>query len=360
MSIEMAATAASRQEPAGDRSNRAFEQLAEPLRRELRVHCYRMLGSLHEAEDAVQEAYLRAWRSFKSFDGSGPFRAWLYRIATNACLDTLASRKHAKRLMPDQRAAATAEMPDGTPATDVAWLEPYPDSELEGIADDAPNPEARYTSRQAVQLAFVAVIQQLPPRQRAVLLLCDVLGWSGAEAATLLGGSVASVNSALQRSRETLAKRYPDRRAPTGLAPNAAQQELLDRYMLAWERLDLDNFASILKEDAMYTMPPLPQWYAGREAIRTFFEWAWKLYGGFLMVPTAANRQPAFAAYSRPGTDGPWAAHSIQVLSLEQDNIASLTLFAKPDGPRLFDAFGLPLTLTDAASAELLARSKRF
>src|SRR5215831_2482259 len=213
MSIGMSSAEPSRQGQVPERSNRAFEQLAEPFRRELKVHCYRMLGSLHEAEDAVQETYLRAWRSFGSFNGRGSFRAWLYRIATNACLDALASRKHAQRLLPDQRAPATAEMPDGTPATDVAWLDPYPDSDLEGIADDAPNPEARYTSRQAVQLAFVAVIQQLPPRQRAVLLLCDVLGWSAAEAATLLGGSTASVNSALQRSRETLAKRYPDGRS---------------------------------------------------------------------------------------------------------------------------------------------------
>jgi RNA polymerase sigma-70 factor, ECF subfamily len=209
MSIAMATAEPSPQEQASERTNQAFVRLAEPLRRELKLHCYRMLGSLHEAEDALQETYLRAWRSFDSFDGRGSFRAWLYRIATNVCLDALASRKHVQRLLPDQRAPATAEMPDGTPATDVAWLDPYPDSDLEGIADDAPNPETRYTSRQAVQLAFVAVIQQLPPRQRAVLLLCDVLGWSAAEAATLLGGSTASVNSALQRSRETLATLPP-------------------------------------------------------------------------------------------------------------------------------------------------------
>jgi RNA polymerase sigma-70 factor (ECF subfamily) len=342
------------QEQASVRSNRAFEQVAEPFRRELKVHCYRMLGSLHEAEDAVQETYLRAWRSFGSFDGRGSFRAWLYRIATNACLDALASRKHAQRFLPDQRAPATAEMPDGTPATDVAWLEPFPDSNLEGIADDEPNPEARYTSREAVQLAFVAVIQQLPPRQRAVLLLCDVLGWSAAEAATLLGGSTASVNSALQRSRETLAKRYPDGQPPAALPPNHAQQELLGRYLQAWEGLDLDSFVSLLKEDATYTMPPLPQWYAGREAIGSFFGWAWKLYGGFRLVPTAANRQPAFAAYSRTGAGAPWAAHSIHLLSLEQDAISTLTLFAKPDGPRLFHIFGLPLILPDAASGVLL------
>src|SRR6266446_4435927 len=246
MSIEMAATAASRQEPAGDRSNRAFEQLAEPFRRELKVHCYRMLGSLHEAEDAVQETYLRAWRSFESFDGRGSFRAWLYRIATNACLDALASRKHAHRLLPDQRAPATTEMPDGTPATDVAWLEPYPDADLEGIADDAPNPEAKYTSRQAVQLAFVAVIQQLPPRQRAVLLLCDVLGWSAAEAAALLGGSIASVNSALQRSRETLARHHAAGRPPADAPTDPGQKKLLGRYVQAWEALDLEGFVSLL------------------------------------------------------------------------------------------------------------------
>jgi RNA polymerase sigma-70 factor (ECF subfamily) len=341
----MTATQSSPEEHASPRARRAFTQLAEPLRREIKVHCYRMLGSLHDAEDLVQETYLRAWRSFDSFDGRGSFRAWLYRIATNACLGALAGRKHAQRVLPDQRAPATAEMPDGMPATDVAWLEPYPDSNLEGIADQAPNPEARYMSGEAVQLAFVAVIQQLPPRQRAALLLCEVLRWSAAEAASLLGGSTASVNSALQRSRETLAKRYPDGRPALALPPNRAQQELLGRYLQAWERRDLDGFVSLLKEEAIYTMPPLPQWYAGRDAIRTFFGWAWKPYGGFRLVATAANRQPAFAAYSRMGAEAPWAAHSIHVLSLERDRISTLTLFAKPAGPQLFGAFGLPLIL---------------
>jgi RNA polymerase sigma-70 factor, ECF subfamily len=334
-------------------SSQTFEQLAEPFRRELKLHCYRMLGSLHESEDAVQETYLRAWRSFGGFDGRGAFRGWLYRIATNVCLDALASRKNARRFLPDQRAPATAEMPDGTPATDVAWLEPYPNSNLEGIADDAPNPEARYTSREAVQLAFVAVIQQLPPRQRAVLLLCDVLGWSAAETASLLGGTAASINSTLQRGRETLAKAYPDGRPRMVLRPGGEQQGLLDRYLQAWERLDLDGFVSLLKEDATYTMPPLPQWYTGRPAIGTFFGWAWKLYAGFRLVPTAANRQPAFAAYSRTEVGAPWNAHSIQVLALEQDSISTLILFAKPDGPRLFSAFGLPFVLPDTYGVQL-------
>ena len=155
MSIAVTATEPSHQEPASQRSNQVFERLAEPFRRELKLHCYRMLGSLHEAEDAVQETYLRAWRNFDSFEGHGSFRAWLYRIATNACFNALAGRKNAQRLLPDQQAPATVQMPDGTPAADVAWLEPYPDSNLEGIADEAPSPEARYASREAVQLAFV-------------------------------------------------------------------------------------------------------------------------------------------------------------------------------------------------------------
>src|SRR5215470_14200844 len=197
----MTAAETPHQEQVSRRTNQAFERLAEPFRRELKLHCYRMLGSMHEAEDLVQEAYLRAWRSFDSFEGRGSFRAWLYQIATNACLNALESRRSMQRWLPDQRAPASSEMPDGIAAPDVAWLEPYPDSYLEGIADDAANPEARYASREAVQLAFVAAIQELPPRQRAALLLCDVLGWAAHETATLLGGSTASINSILQRAR---------------------------------------------------------------------------------------------------------------------------------------------------------------
>ncbi len=328
--------------PAAETSH-AFERLAEPFRREVEVHCYRMMGSLHEAEDLVQETYLRAWRSFGSFEG-GSLRAWLYRIATNACLNALESRKHAQRSLPDQLGPASATMPPGAPATDVAWLEPYPDSSLEGIADAAPTPEARISSRESVQLAFVAAIQQLPPRQRAALLLCDVLGWSAAEAATLLDSSTASVNSALQRARETLSRRFPDGRPPEASPPSAEQQQLLERYLHAWETHDADGLGMLLKDDASVVMPPWLEWYVGRETIRSFFAAQWKTCGGLRLLPTAANGQPAFAVYER-GADGRFAAHSIQVLTLARDAISTMTVFVEP---RLVSAFGLPPVLPGA------------
>jgi RNA polymerase sigma-70 factor, ECF subfamily len=285
----MASAEASRQDQGSERTSKTFEELAEPFRRELKLHCYRMLGSLHEAEDLVQETYLRAWRSFDSFEG-GSFRAWLYRIATNACLNALVVRKNMQRLLPDQQApaAATFEMPEGAPPADIPWLEPYPDSNLEGIADIAPNPAARYASHEAVQLAFVTAIQQLAPRQRAVLLLCDVLGWTAPEAATLLASSTASISSALQRAREKLAKLYPEGRPSVALSPNTTERELLDRYLRAWESNDLDGLVALLKEDATYTMPPWQQWYAGRDAMRSFFALVWQ------DLPASASPTPTF------------------------------------------------------------------
>ena len=345
MSLVMNAPEPSRSQPPPASAQREFEQLADPLRRELKVHCYRMLGSVHEAEDLVQETLLRAWRGFDTFDAGGSFRAWLYRIATNACLTELESRKRAQRLLPDQIGPAATAMPAGGPAADVAWLEPYPDSGLFGVADEAGNPEARYSSREAVQLAFVAAIQQLPPRQRAALLLCDVLGWAAAEAATLLGGSTASINSALQRSRATLARSYPEGRTRAAAAPDSAQQELLGRYLAAWEGHDLEGFVALLKEDASVVMPPWREWYAGRDAIRSFFSAAWKACGGLRLVPTAANGQPAFAVYEYAAADRRWHAHSMQVLTLEGAAVAALTLFLEP---RLVQAFGHPLTLAGA------------
>lgn len=326
------------------RPSEPFERLAAPLRREMKLHCYRMLGSMHDAEDLVQETYLRAWRGFDGFEG-GSFRAWLYRIATNACLNALDARKSAQRLLPDQMGAPVTGMPEGAPATEIAWLDPYPDSQIEGIADDRPNPEARYATREAVQLAFVAAIQQLPPRQRVALLLCDVLGWAATETATLLGGSTASVNSALQRARETLAKRYPEGRPAAMSPPSATQKDLLDRYLRAWEGHDLDGFVALLKEDATFTMPPWLQWYAGRAAIRAFFAIAWQSCRGMRVIPAAANGQPAFAVYARTDADPRFTANGIHVLTLEHERISAMTIFLEP---RLFEAFGLPLVLDES------------
>ncbi len=329
--------------------NEEFGRLAEPFRRELQVHCYRMLGSVHEAEDLVQETYMRAWRSFDTFKNveGGSFRAWLYRIATNACLNSLASRKDPQRFLPNQLGAANLRMPS-SPATDVAWLEPYPNAGLEGIGDKTMNPEARYAAREAVQLAFVAAIQLLPARQRAVLLLCDVLGWAAAEAATLLESSTASINSALQRARDTLAKHYPGDRPQATTLSNPVQQKLLDRYLDAWQRHNVSGFVALLKEDATVVMPPWREWFVGRDNIGSFFGMAWKTCNGLRLVPTGANGQPAFAVYElSSGPDARWAAHSIHVLSVDQDEISTITMFVPPTGPDLFKAFGLPLIHPD-------------
>jgi RNA polymerase sigma-70 factor (ECF subfamily) len=321
---------------------KAFQRLAEPFRRELKLHCYRMLGSLSDAEDLVQETFVRAWRGLDEFEGRGQFRGWLYRIATNACLNALASRASARRVLPESQGPPSDRMPALEPASEIAWLEPYPDLGLEGIADTAQGPDARYELRETVQLAFVAVIRHLPPRQRAVLLLCDVMGWSANETARLVEASAASVNSALQRARATLAKRFPSGRPEFQPAPDDRQRGLLDRYMRAWEGSDLDKFVALLREDAVYSMPPWRDWYRGREAIRAFFGWAWRSYGGFRLIPTSANLQPAFAVYSRAKTGSEWRAHSIQLLALQDDSVAALTVFKDP---KLFDPFALRAVL---------------
>jgi RNA polymerase sigma-70 factor (ECF subfamily) len=348
-------------EPGHLGEQQAFERLAEPFRREIKLHCYRMLGSFHEADDLVQETYLRAWRSFSSFDAGGPdergaFRAWLYRIATNASLNALEGRKHQQRYLPDQLGPSGPPRLEGGPALDVAWLEPYPDADLpsgpvvERFADHRPNPEARYNARESVQLAFVAAIQKLPPRQRAALMLCDVLGWPSAEAANLLDGSTASINSALQRARESLAHGYSDRRPPLESQATPAQQKLLGRYLQAWEHHDVNGFVALLKEDATAVMPPWLQWFAGRDVIGTFFAAAWEACEGLHLVPTSANGQPAFAIYEFSAADKRWNSHSIHVLTLEKDAISAITLFLNPN---LFHDFGLPQFLPDHLNSGL-------
>ncbi|TIN40865.1 MAG: sigma-70 family RNA polymerase sigma factor [Mesorhizobium sp.] len=320
----------------------AFEQFTAAHRRELKLHCYRMMGSLHEADDLVQDTLLRAWRARSEFDGRGSVRGWLYTIATNSCLNALKARSRANRILQQPERPASHGMATGGPAAEVTWLEPYPDAELPGRADGEPGPEARYETREAVQLAFVAAIQDLPPRQRAALLLSDVLGWSAVETAGLLGGSRVSINSALQRARITLAARYPQGRPIHRSKPNPDEGLLLERYMRAWEAANLDSLIELLREDATYRMPPWQEWYRGRAAIRSFLETIWGNFSGFRTVAIGANAQPAVGVYSRSQNDPAWRAHSLHVIEPAEGGIAALTIYVPPLGPSLFAAFGLP------------------
>jgi len=321
-----------------------FRRLTEPYRREIQLHCYRMLGSLHDAEDAVQETLVRAWRGLSGFERRTSFRGWLYRIATNVCLTAIARRKQAARVLPESMGPPVSFAPLGASESEVGWLEPYPDAALEGIADLAPGPEAHYELREAVRLAFVAAIQALPPRQRAVLLLRDVLGWSAGETATLLETSLAAINSALQRARATLAQRFPGGRPAAPPVPDDRQRRLLERYVKAWQASDVEGLVALLREDAVWTMPPWRQWYVGGEAVRAFLSWAWRpgRRRRQLLVPTAANGQPAFGYYRAEEDAREWRAFGIQLLTLEDDAIASITTFVDE---RLFSAFGLSLSL---------------
>ena len=315
-----------------------FARVAEKHRRALKLHCYRMLGSLHEAEDAVQETMLRAWRGFDDFEARASIKNWLYRIATNVALN-VASRSKRGRMMPDQLDVPSTQRPQGRPDAETLWIEPYPDAELESLPDPAAGPDARYELRESVRLAFITAIQQLPPRQRAVLLLADVLGWSAIEVASVLDVSVASVNSALQRARAKLATL--DREVRLAPMTDERQRSLLDRYVQAWESADLERFVALLKDDAVYAMPPWRQWYRGRGSIANFFGAVWPAYRGFRLVPVGANLQPAFALYTL-GAEGRWNAHSLQLLSLDRDGIATFTAFMQPLAQKLFAAFQLP------------------
>jgi RNA polymerase sigma-70 factor (ECF subfamily) len=242
-------------------------------------------------------------------------------------------------MMPDQVEGPATQRPQGRPDTGTLWIEPYPDAELASLPDPAAGPDARYELRESVRLAFVAAIQQLPPRQRAVLLLADVMGWSSIEVASVLDASVASVNSALQRARAKLAAIDRDvRQAPM---TDEHQRSLLERYVQAWESADLERFVALLKEDAVYAMPPWREWYRGRGSIGDFFGAVWPAYRGFRLVPVGANLQPAFALYTL-GAEGRWNAHSLQLLSLDRDGIATFTAFMQPLAQRLFAAFQLP------------------
>ncbi|WP_441350887.1 RNA polymerase subunit sigma-70 [Streptomyces sp. Tue6028] len=317
-----------------------FAALVESYRRELRVHCYRMSGSYDDAEDLVQETFLRAWRARDGFAGRASLRTWLYRIATNACLDF--QRRTARR---PQRYEPLPGMNhgDAEPPARVTWLQPYPDEDLPSAEEQ---PDARAVSRETLELVFLAAVQHLPPRQRAVLVLRDVLGLAAAETAEALEMTVASVNSALQRARPTLRDHLPRRRADWTAGVDAGEREVLRRYMAAAERLDLDEIATLLSEDITLTMPPNPFWFVGREALTEFLRPSLDpaspmFLGDWRHLPARANGQLAAGGYvRRPGTTV-YRAQVLDVLRIEGDRIVEITSFE----PHLFPAFGLPLRL---------------
>jgi RNA polymerase sigma-70 factor (ECF subfamily) len=318
----------------------AFAALTEPYRRQLHVHCYRMLGSFDEAEDLVQETLLRAWRGRAGFEGRSMVRTWLYRIATNACLDFLESRS---------RRLPSLESPQAGESHAVDWLQPYPDRLLDQIASSDSEPDAWVIARETIELAYLAAIQYLPPKQRAILILRDALGWSAKETANLLDESVASVNSALHRARSLMRKRLPKRRLEWSAAatPTTAERTLLERYMEATDRADVAALTALLREEVLLTMPPYPTWFQGREDIATAFALSTEpssptYLGQFRTVATAANRQPAVAAYVRRPGDSEYRALGVDVLRLEGDLVVEITRFVDAD---LFAAFGLPPTL---------------
>jgi RNA polymerase sigma-70 factor (ECF subfamily) len=325
---------------AGD--GQAFRELTEPYRRELQVHCYRILGSIQDAEDLLQETLLAAWRGLDGFEGRSSLRSWLYRIATNRCLNAL--RDSARR--PREQLANLSEvlLPEPTRRGDPSWLEPYPDVLLDDLPDGSLGPEARYETKESVSLAFLIALQHLPPRQRAVLVLRDVLGFRAAEVADMLDSSVNSVTSALKRARETLATRLPDGdRDHAPLPHSPRERKIVDDFSLAFEHGDVDAILALLTDDVWLTMPPLPLEYQGLAATGHFLSTV-ALGDGrrFRLVPTHANGQPAFGCYLLDPRTPIAHAHGLFVLTLSGDRIAALTAFIDSS---LLPHFGLPRTL---------------
>jgi RNA polymerase sigma-70 factor (ECF subfamily) len=310
----------------------AFERLLAPFRRELHAHCYRMLGSLHDTEDAMQEALLRVWRNLGSLADRAALRAWLYRIATNACLDLIARRK--RRLLPlEYGAAADPNQPPGEPLVESTWIEPYPDEAL-GVEDGRAAPDADFEQREALELAFVAAMQHLPARQRAVLILREVLGFSAKEVGETLETSVPSVNSALQRARQTVADKIPERSQQLTLRSlgDRRMREIVEEYMEAMRGGDVNRVVSLLTEDMAWSMPPLASWYGGpvggRAEIEEWLpngplsgEWEWR------HRPTTANGQLAVGTYSWVESERCFLPFSLDVLTLEGDKIEAITAF---------------------------------
>jgi RNA polymerase sigma-70 factor (ECF subfamily) len=309
-------------------------QLAEH-RSELTGYCYRLLGSAFEAEDAVQETLIRAWRAIDRFDGRSALRTWLYRIATNVCFDMLKSRKRRALPMDMSPAASSADAPLAAPLPDSVWVEPVRDDWVLSIDAD---PAELVASRESVRLAFVAALQHLPPRQRAVLILRDVLRWKTSEVATLLETTTASVNSALQRARSTLEVKEINPARPSD-PMDAEQQLLLDRYVDAFERYDIDSFVSLLHEDALQSMPPYPMWLQGPTEMGRWMLGPGAACQGSRLVPFSANGRPAFAQYRPSGPKGRHEPWNIHVVEISGGKVAAITYFLDTN---LFPLFGLP------------------
>jgi RNA polymerase sigma-70 factor (ECF subfamily) len=318
----------------------AFRELTEPHRRELQVHCYRMLGSLQDAEDALQETLLAAWQGLGGFDGRSSLRTWLYRIATNRCLDArrAASRRRAKEWdVPD------VEPPEPSRLGEIVWLEPFPDALLEGAVDVPLGPEARYEQTESISLAFITALQVLPPRQLAVLILRDVLGFRTNEVADILDATVESVNSALKRARASLRRGLPptDGREPPPAPDSPAERALVGKFVRAYESGDVDALVALLTADIGVSMPPVPLEYHGRDVVARFYASIFRPGREFDLVPTRANGQPAYGVYSRAPTGGIRHGSGILVLTLTGDRICAMTRFDN----NVLPWFGLPRSL---------------
>ncbi|HEX2087306.1 MAG TPA: sigma-70 family RNA polymerase sigma factor [Solirubrobacteraceae bacterium] len=306
----------------------AFRQLVEPYRGELHAHCYRMLGSVYDAEDALQDALLRAWKGLPRFEGRSSLRSWLYTIATNTCLNEIAKRP--KRILPlDYGPATDPHTGPGEPLIESVWVEPYPDEAL-SLGDGLAGPDARYELRESVELAFVVALQHLPASQRAVLILREVLGFSAAEVAEMLDTSVASVNSALQRARKAVEERVPEQSQQETLRALGDEKvrELVERYVRAWEENDVDTVVSMLTEDAAISMPPLASWFGPRDVFEEFMR-LWPLSGAWRWktLVTTANGQPAIGFYAWDDDAGAYLPFALNVLTFRGDRVADVVAF---------------------------------
>jgi RNA polymerase sigma-70 factor (TIGR02960 family) len=317
----------------------AFRLLTEPHRRELQVHCYRMLGSFQDAEDALQDTLLAAWQGFATFEGRASLRTWLYRIATNRCLN---ARRSASRRAAKEWDVPNVEPPEPTRLGEVVWLEPFPDTLLEGAIDAPLGPEARYEQSESISLAFVTALQILPPRQLAVLILRDVLGFHASEVANMLDSSVESVKSALKRARASLRLQRPatDDRQPPPAADSPTEDAIVAKFVSAWESADVDALVALLTDDVFMSMPPMPFEYEGRDVVAGFCASIFDAGRRFDLVPTRANGQPAFGAYVR-APNGISHGIGLYVLTLAGDRICTMTRFDNSVLPW----FGLPRSL---------------